>query len=111
MDNTIKADLFRYGKLSGLTGLLKGLTIPGFRYSFFLRKAASHPKFSLPGMFYRLLLRSYSFKYGIQIPASTQIGKGLYIGHFGVIIVNSRARIGQNCNIGPGVTIGQENRG
>jgi serine O-acetyltransferase len=111
MNNTIKADLFRYGGLSGLRGFLIGLTIPGFRFSFLLRQAAAHPKYSLPGLFYRLLLRRYSLKYGFQIHPSTQVGKGLYLGHFGTIIVNARARIGHYCNIGPGVTIGQENRG
>jgi serine O-acetyltransferase len=111
MNYTIAADLFRYGKLSGIKGFLKGLTLPGFRYLFLLRKAAMYRRNSLPGIFYRLLLRKYSYKYGFQIPVSTQIGKGLYIGHFGTIIVNRRAKIGSNCNIGPGVTIGQENRG
>jgi len=43
---------------------------------------------------------------GISIPASVKIGKSFYIGHFGGIILNSKAIIGQNCNIGQGVTIG-----
>lgn len=111
MNKTIKADLFRYKKLSGFKGLLKGLTIPGFRYSFLLRKAAASAKYSPAGLFYRMLLRRYSYKYSFQIPAATQIGRGLYISHFGTIIINRRARIGKNCNISPGVTIGQENRG
>jgi serine O-acetyltransferase len=111
MSNTIKADLFRYGGLSGLPGFLKGLTIPGFRYSYLLRKAAAHSKYSLPGIFFRFLLRRYTYRYGFQIPVSTEIGDGLYLGHFGPIIVNARAKIGQNCNIAPGVTIGQQNRG
>ena len=34
------------------------------------------------------------------------IGPGLYIGHFGGIIVSSAAVIGENCNISHGVTIG-----
>lgn len=41
----------------------------------------------------------------------TRIGKGLFIGHNGPIIINSKAVIGDNCNIATGVTIGQENRG
>ena len=65
----------------------------------------------MQGIFYRLLLRRYSFKYGIQIPAGTQIGEGFYIGHFGNIVINARAVIGKNCNIAQGVTIGQTNRG
>lgn len=43
---------------------------------------------------------------GISIPASVQIGHSFYIGHFGGIILNSKAVIGNNCNISQGVTIG-----
>jgi serine O-acetyltransferase len=52
---------------------------------------------------------------GISIPYSASIGSGLYIGHFGNIIIHASAVIGDNCNISQGVTIGvsgrQENRG
>lgn len=43
---------------------------------------------------------------GISIPASVQIGNSFYIGHFGGIIINANAVIGNNCNISQGVTIG-----
>lgn len=43
---------------------------------------------------------------GISIPASAKIGHSFYIGHFGGIILNSNASLGNNCNIGQGVTIG-----
>jgi serine O-acetyltransferase len=43
---------------------------------------------------------------GISIPASVQIGPSFYIGHFGGIILNANTRIGNNCNISQGVTIG-----
>ncbi|WP_320814515.1 serine acetyltransferase [Flavobacterium sp.] len=43
---------------------------------------------------------------GISIPASAQIGHSFYIGHFGGIILNGNTRIGTNCNIAQGVTIG-----
>lgn len=56
-------------------------------------------------------LRHLSFKSGIQIPYNTNIGKGFYIGHFGTIVVNGEAKIGDNVNISPGVNIGQANRG
>ncbi|WP_026706191.1 serine O-acetyltransferase [Flavobacterium soli] len=52
---------------------------------------------------------------GISIPASAKIGKSFYIGHFGGIILNANASIGDNCNLSQGVTIGisgqGENRG
>lgn len=43
---------------------------------------------------------------GISIPYSAKIGHSFYIGHFGGIIINSHAVIGNNCNISQGVTIG-----
>jgi serine O-acetyltransferase len=48
---------------------------------------------------------------GIQIPFETSIGAGLYIGHTGMLILNSDCKIGSNCNLGPGVVIGQGGRG
>jgi serine O-acetyltransferase len=52
---------------------------------------------------------------GISLPYSVTIGSGFYIGHFGNIIINASAVIGNNCNISQGVTIGvsgkSENRG
>lgn len=52
---------------------------------------------------------------GISIPASARIGHSFYIGHFGGIIFNKDAIIGNNCNIAQNVTIGvsglNENRG
>lgn len=43
---------------------------------------------------------------GISIPASAQLGNSFYIAHFGGIILNSETKIGNNCNISQGVTIG-----
>jgi len=45
-------------------------------------------------------------KYGIHIPAATQIGHGLYIGHGMSIVVNETTRIGNNCNVSQFTTIG-----
>jgi serine O-acetyltransferase len=48
---------------------------------------------------------------GISIPAAAKIGHSFYIGHFGGIIINAAAIIGDNCNISQGVTIGVSGRG
>ena len=48
---------------------------------------------------------------GIDISFNSTIGKGLYIGHFGGIIVNKNAVIGDFCNLSQGVTIGEGGRG
>jgi serine O-acetyltransferase len=106
MQKNIKNDLYRYGGLSGLKGLIIGYFIPGFRYTYYLRKSQKYSNRSLLGIYYRLILRKLSFRYGIQIPANTKIGCGFYIGHFGNIIVSPKALIGNNCNISQGVTIG-----
>ena len=111
MNNYHKADLYRYEGKTGFKGLIQGFFIPGFRYTYLLRKVANSTKYSFTHIFYWLLLKRYSYKYGFQISANTRIGYGLYIGHFGTIIINSKAIIGNNCNITAGVTIGQTNRG
>jgi len=112
----IKSDLYRYiGKISISLIIKTWLYDPGFKYTFwmrickFLRQTALF-KYSI----YRiaiLFLNHYKYKYGISIPFMTKIGSGFYIGHFGCIVVNPNAIIGDNCNISHGVTIGQSNRG
>lgn len=107
MDNVIKADLYRYGGLKGMKGFIKGWFIPGFRYTFLLRNAARHGKLTFCGIFYRLLLRRYRFKYGFEIDPKAQIGEGFYLTtHCGPVIIGP-ARIGKNCNIAHSVTIGR----
>lgn len=111
MQRKIQADLYRYGGLTGIKGFLKGLRIPGFWYMYLFRKATGYKKYSPGWFFYSFLLRRYGYKYGFQIPAFTEIGEGFYIGHYGAVVINGKARIGNNCTIGPGITIGQANRG
>jgi serine O-acetyltransferase len=43
---------------------------------------------------------------GISIPPRCEIGDGLYIGHYGSIILSPEARIGHNCSLAQNVTIG-----
>jgi serine O-acetyltransferase len=111
MEKEIIADLYRYGGLAGKKGFLKGLFIPGFRYMFLFRKASKCSRHSLKRLFFTFLKRRYSYKYGYQIPSTTEIGEGFYIGHYGTIVINGEVKIGRNCNIAHGVTIGQANRG
>ena len=59
----------------------------------------------------RLVLRHYKYKLGISVPHLTEIGSGFFIGHFVDIVVHAYSRIGRNCNITQGVTLGQGNRG
>lgn len=48
---------------------------------------------------------------GLEIPATINLGPGLYLGHPYNITINPEAKIGANCNIHKGVVIGQVNRG
>jgi serine O-acetyltransferase len=48
---------------------------------------------------------------GVDLPAATKIGPGLYIGHFGCIIVSVEAVIGARCNLSPGVVLGRATNG
>jgi serine O-acetyltransferase len=58
-----------------------------------------------------LLFKIIEVVTGISIPASAQIGKGFYVGHFGNIILHTNVRMGENCSIGPGVIIGTRGLG
>jgi serine O-acetyltransferase len=55
------------------------------------------------------MLSRLTYKLGISIPHSTEIGSGFYIGHFGGIVINEKSVIGKNCNISQVVTLGQPN--
>lgn len=55
-------------------------------------------------------LRGLSYRTGFQIAPNT-IGKGLTIWHYGYIIVNPAARIGEDCTLYPGVEIGHKGDG
>lgn len=51
-----------------------------------------------------------SVKLGFTIPLNC-FEEGLYISHYGTIVINSRARIGKNCRIQEGITIGDSSGG
>lgn len=61
-------------------------------------------------LWHRILL-TYSERHAIEVDYPVEIGPGLYIGHPYGITINDKVKIGRNCNIHKGVTIGQENRG
>lgn len=58
-----------------------------------------------------IIYKIYCRIYCVEIPLTTKIGRGLYIGHPYAITINGDAVIGNNCNLSKGVTIGGENRG
>jgi serine O-acetyltransferase len=50
-------------------------------------------------------------RWGIEIPRRVDIDEGLYIGHFGDIHVSAGAKIGKNCILSQGVTVGMSGTG
>lgn len=108
----IDEDTYRYFGSDRRPFLYKWRVRP-LKYTITLRKFQYYEKNSkkIRRKVNALKLRMYSPRYLIQIPASTKIGRGLYIGHLGSVIINPNATMGDNINLGVGVTIGQTNRG
>lgn len=109
-NNLVSSDCFRYMGSGSFISILKCLYFcHGFRFTFFMRKARHG--FILLRPIYIFCYKILKVLYGFQIVYKTEIGEGFYLGHFGMVIINSSAKIGKNCNINQGVTIGAENRG
>jgi serine O-acetyltransferase len=115
--NLIQADGFRYsGSLARKSLLSTYVHQPGFRFSYHLRKVTHHSSQRQLGAFafyaiHRIWLHLYRFRYGFDISPKTRIGPGLYIGHFGGVVISPDAILGANVNIAQGVTIGATSRG
>jgi serine O-acetyltransferase len=114
---TLRADLYRYrGKADMRSFLSAYLHEPGFRFTYYLRKVAFYSRgkrsWGIFGYVYnRILLNHYRFRYGFEISPATSIGRGLFLGHFGGVVISPFAILGANINIAQGVTIGAASRG
>lgn len=106
----LKGDLYRYeGERSKLfkVKLRYLFLVPGFTFTFFFRHA-SMSKNPVSRSFWLLFFYITRLITHIQIPVRTVIGKGLWILHFGHIIVNPKAIIGKNFSISPGCLVGDD---
>ncbi|SDE61292.1 serine O-acetyltransferase [Riemerella columbipharyngis] len=112
MSSIIQKDFYRAtGRWLSSMQILAKCFSPNLHYIYCFRKAQKYRNTPVLGIFWKLVLRHYQIKYGFQIYPETQIGEGLYLGHWGVVVINPETVIGKNCNIAQGVTIGQQNRG
>jgi serine O-acetyltransferase len=111
----VSADLYRVTGEVSVGKLLRELLLgEGFKFCFWFRTCSWLRVHSLRPVLYPLawlILRHYRYKLGISIASGTEIGPGLYIGHFGGIVVHGKVIIGKNCNLSHGVTLGIKNRG
>ncbi len=110
------ADLYRYGPTTPRAFLRALAAEPGYRYAFVMRLVAyarSHgdPAHRLLAIASRAWLRRLRFRFGVDLPASTRVGSGLYMNHPSGIVVHSEAVIGRDCNLSQDVTLGEANRG
>jgi serine O-acetyltransferase len=90
-------------------------TRPGFRaiavYRFGVWRMTIRSKLvrATFSMIYRCLFRYVRNHYGIELPYSAQVGKGVVIEHQGCIVIHGSAVIGDGCIIRQGVTLGNKN--
>lgn len=63
------------------------------------------------GIIARIWYKRLQVKYGFQIPHTSDIDPGLFLGHFGNIVINSGVKIAACCSIAQGVTLGNTSRG
>lgn len=110
---TVRADLSRYNQARGFMRFVHVYIMQaGFRASFWYRVArAAGAKNRLLGKLCTLWLMRYQLQTGIQLNPGTDIGPGLYIPHFGSIIINPHCRIGKNCYLSHDVTLGKAHNG
>ena len=117
INDILGEDLKRYGlshKLSFFRYVKYLLfhSAPGVKFSVVFRNCQYYRgKNRLMFYFFFLYLRKIKYKYGFDISYRTNIGKGLYIGHFGGIVIHGDAVLGEFCNLSQGITIGVHNRG
>jgi serine O-acetyltransferase len=118
MLNEFRADIERYIVLKNNSWLYLILTQQGlwalaeYRFSRWVRTSVHIPLI-------RQILKLFGFIWhklieittGIDIPNQAEVGKGLYIGHFGGIFLNTGVQMGEYCNLSQGVTIGVGGRG
>lgn len=111
----LRADLTRQAEIEGGTREL--LLCQGtwatvvYRMGQWIYEKRRPPHFIPLKLAYQLVSKAIEVTCGISVPASVKIGPGLYIGHFGEIIIHSDAVIGERFSIGQGCTIGTRGQG
>jgi serine O-acetyltransferase len=112
----ILSDLYRLTRKADFATLVRHILL-GESYKFIFWMRTCHYvreniwlKYSVFPLAY-VMVSHYKYKFGIGIQIVTNIGPGFYIGHFGCIFVHPFCKIGKNCNLSQGVTVGSANRG
>lgn len=92
----------------------KAINIAGFRtlivYRFGCWRMRVKPRIvRIPlSLLYQYMERHVRFKYGIELPYTAKLGRGVRFEHQHGIVIHGNAEIGDNCVIRQGVTIGNK---
>lgn len=112
----VRSDLTRHGEGASLRAFVNQyVRTPGFKFMVWQRFRVCIQ--GLPGVRFGFQqwvswrLHQMSIQFGITLPMEAEVGPGFYIGHFGGIVIHQAVRIGRDCNISQGVTIGLASRG
>ncbi|GEM_PF-968100 len=111
---TLKRDYQRAYTQSGYQGnfrkMLHTLTNPGFQAvaAYRITRWLLEHRIPFLGAIVQRLAEVWT---GVSLPPETQVGPGLLILHFGGIVINGRAVLGENCTLHHGVTIGNRRSG
>lgn len=110
MFENIKADIGRFsGNRPSLRASARGVLSQGFQAVLVYRVFRWLREKGIPAQPFRFFAERFiEITTGISIPAGCEIGKGFRIHHFGGIILHPAARIGENCTMYHGVTIGDK---
>lgn len=102
----IQSDRFRgSGKILTLRQIIKLLIMsPISNTTMIWFRLCQHKGFWYP--LSRIMYKIYSTKYHIDIPITTLIGYGFYIGHGMCIVINGKTIIGNNVNVSQFLNIG-----
>lgn len=118
MLNIFKSDIKRYKQYSRKSSFILLITQQGLWALFVYRINNMIYKSKMIGGLKKIFLsvgtivqKLMEIITGISLPYAATIGHSLYIGHYGGIVINPNAVIGDNCNISQGVTIGISGRG
>jgi serine O-acetyltransferase len=114
--SVVREDLYRYNGKLGIKAFAWAWRYEaGFRFSVWMRLTRYLYSKCLTrfGIYHiaNYLFRRASVRHGLHIHYGTDIGGGLYIPHALNIVINNACRIGRNCSLSHGVTLGAANRG
>ena len=103
MFDNIRHDLQAYDRDWVAQGFWAMLVYRFGRWRYRVRPALLRKFFSA---LYKMCFKLIQIITGIELPCEAEIGRNFVIDHFGGIIVSGYTRIGDNCRIRNGVTIG-----